>query len=107
MYFHFHLIIVVTFGFSANNFFGEEGANISIDLIIVKEHKVRLANPVTIRITPLTVGDALENGMILDFDVEDHLSPTRATGMTIVLRVNPSTLPNSIKKPMYLSSQLF
>ena len=57
-----------------------------------------MANPVTIRIIPL-VGDALENGVIVNFDDEDHLSPTRATGMTIVLRVNPSTLPNSIKKP--------
>lgn len=75
------IVIDVSFGFSSKKFFGKEDTNGSIALRIVKEQKVRLANPLTIRITPMSVEDALENG-ISYLEVEDHLSPSRATGMT-------------------------
>ena len=53
---------------------------------IVKDGNTRLANPVTLRITPLTVDDALAQGVITTFTPEAGLtaleilrSPLRAS----------------------------
>ena len=42
---------------------------------IVKDGSIRLANPVTLRITPLTVDDALAQGVIPTFTPEADLTP--------------------------------
>ena len=66
------------FGFSESDYSEWEGNNTSIHLRIVKEQKVRLANPVVLRITPLTVEGALSTGIISDFHNESVNSPDRA-----------------------------
>ena len=60
---------------------------------INKEFGTRLANPVTLRITPLTVDDALAQGIITAFPQEALLTPLeiirsllRASKSKILLR---------------------
>ena len=43
-----------------------------------KNEVIALVNPVTVRITPLTVPEALASGIITTFDDDDILSPNRA-----------------------------
>ena len=49
-----------------------------LEITIEKNQDVTLANPVTVRITPLTVPEALARGIITSFDDDDILSPNRA-----------------------------
>ena len=70
----------VKFQFATNDLRVEEGVNASVSLRIVKDKKVRLANPVNIRVTSQTVDEAMENGLLFFFQDENPLSPNRATG---------------------------
>ena len=74
----------MTFGFSESEYSEVEGNNTSMNLRVDKEQKVRLANPVVLRITPLTVERALSTGIISDFHNESVNSPDRAGNKTIV-----------------------
>lgn len=78
-YFH---IVVVGFGFSEGDFWREEGPNAAVQVRIIKDRKIRLANSVIIRVTPQTVDTALRNGVIASFRDEDNLSPNRASKYT-------------------------
>ena len=49
-----------------------------MEVLITKESGVQLANPVYLRITPLTVGDALARGVFSEFEDENIFSPNRA-----------------------------
>ena len=49
-----------------------------LEIIVLKNKGVTLSNPVTVRITPLTVPEALARGIITTFDDDDSLSPNRA-----------------------------
>ena len=49
-----------------------------LEITIAKNQYVTLANPVTVRITPLTVPEALDRGIITTFDDDDRFSPNRA-----------------------------
>ena len=53
-----------------------------LEITIAKNQAVTLANPVTVRITPLTVTEALARGIITTFDDDDSLSPNRAGKIT-------------------------
>ena len=53
-----------------------------LEITIAKNQAVTLANPVTVRITPLTVPEALASGIITTFDDDDSLSPNRAGKIT-------------------------
>ena len=45
---------------------------------IIKGLNVLLANPVWLRVTPMTVGEALERNVIDSYELDDSVSPTRA-----------------------------
>ena len=49
-----------------------------LEITIAKNQDVTLANPVTVRITPLTVPEALDRGIIDTFAEDNPLSPNRA-----------------------------
>lgn len=70
--------VVVAFEFSEEDFSGREGENSTISVKIRKQHKLSLANEVTLRVTPLTVEMALQNRIISAFRDEALLSPNRA-----------------------------
>ena len=53
-----------------------------LEITIAKNQAVTLSNPVTVRITPLTVPEALVRGIITTFDDDDSLSPNRAGKIT-------------------------
>ena len=57
----------------------EEAEGATIPVRITKDENMVLANPVTFRLTPLTVDAALERGIISEFPVEDPRSPNRAS----------------------------
>ena len=53
-----------------------------LEITIANNQAVTLANPVIVRITPLTVPEALARGIITSFDVDDDIfSPNRAGKM--------------------------
>ena len=60
-----------------------------LEITIAKNQDVTLANPVTVRITPLTVPEALASGVITTFDDDDSLSPNRAGKITYDLHIMP------------------
>ena len=60
---------------SQNLYGAEEGVDSAAPVRINKEFGTRLANPVTLRITPLTVDDALAQGIITTFPQEALLTP--------------------------------
>ena len=59
-----------------------ESESDDLEITIAKDQNVTLANPVTVRITPLTVPEALARGIITTFDDDDILSPNRAGKIT-------------------------
>ena len=72
---YFIIIIVVTFELAEDDYLQIEGGD--LEIIVLKNKDVTLSNPVTVRITPLTVPEALDRGIITTFD-DDYLSPNRA-----------------------------
>ena len=70
---------VITFGLSEADFGATEDEEIA-NVKISKNQDVRLANPVTFRITPLTVQQALDRGIIDSYPTPDdeNVSPSRA-----------------------------
>ena len=60
--------------FSEDDYFASEGTNDAVPVRIIKDTNARLANPVTFRVTPLTVDDALAQGVIDNFEAEVGLS---------------------------------
>ena len=46
---------------------------------------VSLANPVSLMVTPLTVEQALERNVIDSYELDDSVSPTRASKLELVL----------------------
>ena len=49
-----------------------------LEITVLRNQDITLANPVTVRIAPLTVPEALARGIINTFDDDDNLSPNRA-----------------------------
>lgn len=87
---HFFLvnsISVASFALSADSCSGSEGLNALIPVKITKEPNVMLANPVTFRISPLTVAAALNRS--LNVPVEAQMmnpdSPIQAGKIKILL----------------------
>ena len=70
------IIIVATFELAEDDYLQIEGGD--LEIIVLKNKDVTLSNPVTVRITPLTVPEALDRGIITTFDDDDRLSPNRA-----------------------------
>ena len=68
----------VTFELSEADYRATEGTNDFMPVIISKEAGVFIANPVEFRITPLTVQQALDQGVIKEFEKLDPNSPNRA-----------------------------
>ena len=68
------------FGLSENDYRANE-FDLSIPVKISKTSGITLANPVQMRITPMTVGMALDLGIIAlsDVGVENLRSPNRAS----------------------------
>ena len=58
-----------------------------LEITMAKNPDVTLANPVTVRITPLTVPEALACG-ITTFDDDDFFSPNRAGKITYTYHNN-------------------
>ena len=50
-----------------------------MEVLIIKGSSIQLANPVYFKVTPLTVDDALARSVISQFEVENPLSPNRAS----------------------------
>ena len=70
--------IAVTFQLSEADYREPEGPNAMMPVIISKASDVFIANPVTFMVIPLTVGQALAQGVIESFEAEDPFSPNRA-----------------------------
>ena len=58
-----------------------------MEITVARNQGVTLANPVIVRITPLTVEEALDRNIITTFDEVDILSPDRA-GKNVLVIVN-------------------
>lgn len=56
-----------------------EGLDTTIPVRVVRNPDVQLANPVLLRITPLTVDMAISNGVIDGFTADNPNSPNRAS----------------------------
>ena len=50
-----------------------------MEVLIIKSSDIQLANPVYLRVTPLTVDDALSRGVISQYEDENPISPNRAS----------------------------
>ena len=50
-----------------------------MEVLITKSSGIQLANPVYLRVTPLTVDDALSRGVISEYEDENPFSPNRAS----------------------------
>ena len=68
----------VTFELSAKGYSQDEAPGALMPVRIVKSSGVLLATPVTFRIVPLTVDEALSQGVITTFQPQNDLSPKRA-----------------------------
>ena len=67
---------MVTIEFSEEDYRESEASD--MEITVARNQEVTLANPVIVRITPLTVEEALDRGIITTFDEVDILSPDRA-----------------------------
>ena len=76
-----HEIVVITFEITDDDYRESEGGDMEITVAINQD--ITLVNPVTVRITPLTVQMALDRGIIATFDEDDALSPNRAGNINL------------------------
>ena len=68
--------IAIELRFSDDDYRAIEGRDDVAPVRILKDRAIRLANPVTFRIIPLTVDQAIAQGIIdMDFPPEEGLSP--------------------------------
>ena len=74
---HFQCIAVF-FQLSEADYREPEGPNAMMPVIISKASDVFLANPVTFMVIPLTVDQALAQGVIPNFEPLNQFSPNRA-----------------------------
>ena len=70
--------VEVTFQFSEANYRAMEGPGIMMPLRITRTSDVFIATNVTFMIIPLTVDQALQQGVIDDFEPHDNFNPNRA-----------------------------
>lgn len=70
----------IEIGFSEDDYREAEGEGAAIPLFISRSESVLLANPVLVRVTPLTIDEALARGIIGDFPTptDERFSPSRA-----------------------------
>ena len=80
---HFLPTTVITCQLSESDYTQNEEPNALMEVLITKESGIQLANPVYLRLTPLTVSDALARGVISsEFErdnPENEYSPNRAS----------------------------
>ena len=69
---------VISFELTTAEYFQNE-PNALMEVLIIKSSYSQLANPVYLRVTPLTVGDALSRGVISEYNDENIFSPNRAS----------------------------
>ena len=74
------MCIALTIGFADDDYRESEGGD--MEITVVKNQDIVSANPVTVRITPLTVEEALDRSIITTFDEDDSFSPNRAGDYT-------------------------
>lgn len=72
----------IVFTFSEGDYRENEMPNAMMPVRVMK-HDVLLANPVWIRVTPLTIQKAMDRNIIPDFEPEDMLSPNRASKISL------------------------
>ena len=89
---HFYSLDV-SFQLSKANYRAMEGTDDFVSLRISKEAGVFIANPVEFRVTPLTIKQALDQGVIPTFENETANSPNRAGYKCIIL-----TITNNVDK---------
>ena len=79
----FSINTVVTVAFSKDTYRAVEGLHDFAEVAIAETsyHSITLANPVTFRVTPLTVQQALDRGIIDTYRTPDdeNVSPSRAS----------------------------
>ena len=72
------LILEVFFQFTEDDYLINENQLI-MPVLVAKDPSQRLANPVTLRVTPLTVNEAVQRGIIEDTLLPNNsISPNRA-----------------------------
>lgn len=71
--------VVVSFSLSEESYAVSEGPNAMMPVRVMKDQNVLLANAVTLRVTPLTVQEALDRMVITDYPPDDIFSPERAS----------------------------
>ena len=76
--------IVVVFTIPGCSYWAEEKPNAVMPVRILKNQSTFLANPVTLKLTPLTVGAAQSRSIIGDFP-DDTISPNRARKIHFLL----------------------
>ena len=77
-HFNLHIIIVAEFQTTNNDYFINE-RELIMPVRVAKNPDIRLANPVSLRVTPLTVDEAVRRGIIEDTIVpKNDISPNRA-----------------------------
>ena len=67
---------MVTIEFTEDDY--RENEDGDMEITVARNQDVTLANPVIVRITPLTVEEALDRGIITTFDEDEKFSPNRA-----------------------------
>ena len=85
------IYLVVVVGLDQDDFTETESVG-AIPVVILKDSK--LENPITFRITPMTVDQALAIGVIATSPAENPLSPDRASKSALLFSVYIYNLSN-------------
>ena len=71
-------MVVVTFQFSKASYRAMEGPNTMLMVTVFKTPDVSIATNATLMVIPLTVDQALQQGVIDEFETLDFFNPNRA-----------------------------
>ena len=75
----YYTFVVANFALSESDYRGVEEDNATIQIRITRDDDVLLATPVWLRITPLTVQEALDRNITSDYEPDNPVSPRRAS----------------------------
>ena len=72
----------ISFQFNEDNYIQNEQSNEPMEVFITRPSNFQLINSVHLRVTPLTVDDAISRGIISDFQEENEYSSNRASRLS-------------------------
>ena len=73
------LCVVIHFQISESDYVAVEGEDNAVQVRVTRDHDVLLANPVSLRVTPLTVPQAMSRHATAGFEMGTPFSPAVAS----------------------------